>query len=92
MIEDFLLLPPVSTAPAVRLEQRISPRIFEKIQNGPYVILRGLGKLIHEENQKSKTLRHCPFKDSVGGWNINLSKISLIDALICELAVNKSQP
>jgi hypothetical protein len=56
MIEDFLHLPPVSTAPVVRLELRISPRIFEKIRNGPNVLLRGLGKLIHGENQKSKIL------------------------------------
>jgi hypothetical protein len=36
MIEDFLHLPPVSL--------RISPRIFEKIRNGPHGILRALGK------------------------------------------------
>jgi hypothetical protein len=29
--------------PVVNLELRISPRIFEKIQNGPTNILRGLG-------------------------------------------------
>ncbi len=40
-------LPPVSTTPAtnlppvVHLELRISPRIFEKIRNGPNSILRG---------------------------------------------------
>jgi hypothetical protein len=31
-----------------------TPRIFEKIRNGPTGILRGLGKLIHEKNQKQK--------------------------------------
>jgi hypothetical protein len=44
MIEDFLHLPPVSTTPVANIELRISPRIFEKIRNGPYGILRGLGK------------------------------------------------
>jgi hypothetical protein len=48
-------LPPVSLTPAanlplvslilvVNLELRISPRIFEKIRNGPNGILRGLGE------------------------------------------------
>ncbi len=44
LIEDFFHLPPVSTAPLVNLELRISPRIFETIRNGPYGILRGLGE------------------------------------------------
>ncbi len=35
--------------------------ILEKIWNGPNGILRGLGKLIHEKNQKSKISWHCPF-------------------------------
>jgi hypothetical protein len=37
-------LPPVSLIPVVNLELRISPRIFEKIRNGPNGILRGLGE------------------------------------------------
>jgi hypothetical protein len=41
LIEDFFYLPPVSTKPVVHLELRISLRIFEKIQSGPYGILRG---------------------------------------------------
>jgi hypothetical protein len=32
----------VSLIPVVKLELRISPRIFEKIRNGPNGILRGL--------------------------------------------------
>ena len=44
LIEDFCHLPPVSTTLVVNLELRISPRIFEKIRNGPYGILRGLGE------------------------------------------------
>ncbi len=34
----------VSLIPVVNLELRISPRIFEKIRNGPNGILRGLGE------------------------------------------------
>ncbi len=44
LIEHFFNLPPVSTTPVVNLELRISPRIFEKIRNGPNGILRGLGE------------------------------------------------
>jgi hypothetical protein len=44
MIEDFLHLPPVSLTPGARVWGRISPRIFEKIRNGPHGILKGLGE------------------------------------------------
>jgi hypothetical protein len=44
LIEDFSHLPPVSTTPVVNLELRISPRIFEKIRNGPNGILSGWGE------------------------------------------------
>jgi hypothetical protein len=37
-------LPPVSLTPVVHLDLRISPWIFEKIQNDPNVIIRGLGE------------------------------------------------
>ncbi len=37
-------LPPVSLTPVVHLDLRISPRIVEKIRNGPNVIFRGLGE------------------------------------------------
>jgi hypothetical protein len=43
LIEDFFHLPPVSATPVVNLELRISPRIFEKIRNGPNGILWGWG-------------------------------------------------
>ncbi len=42
--EDFCHLPQVSATPVVHLELQISPRIFEKIRNGPIGILRGLGE------------------------------------------------
>ncbi len=54
MIEDFFHLPLVSTTLVVHLELRISPRIFEKILNGPNGYSGAWGKLIHEKNQKSK--------------------------------------
>jgi hypothetical protein len=53
LIEDFLHLPPVLTTPVsktlvVHLELRISPQIFEKIQNGPTGV-GAWGKLIHKK-------------------------------------------
>ncbi len=65
LIEDFFHLPPVLTTPTpvVHLELQISPKFFEKTQNGFNGITRGLGKLIHVENLKSKNSRHCPFKN-----------------------------
>jgi hypothetical protein len=52
----------VSLIPVVHLFLQISPRIFEKIRNGPNGILWGGGKLIDEKNQKQKISWHCPFK------------------------------
>jgi hypothetical protein len=37
-------LPPVSLTLVVHLDLRISPRIFDKIQNDPNVIIKGLGE------------------------------------------------
>jgi hypothetical protein len=44
LIEDFFHLPPVSATPVVNLELQISPRIFEKIRNGPNRTLWGWGE------------------------------------------------
>jgi hypothetical protein len=44
-------LPPMSTTPVVHLELRISPRICEKIRNGPNGILRGLGETDSEKTE-----------------------------------------
>jgi hypothetical protein len=63
--EDFCHLSPVSATPVVHLELRISPRIFEKIRNGPIGILRGLGETDSSKKQKSKISWHCPFKGTV---------------------------
>ncbi len=60
MIEDFLHLPPVSTTPVANLELRISPRIFEKIWNGPNGILRGL-----EETDSYKKTTSRKSRDTV---------------------------
>jgi hypothetical protein len=60
MFEDFFHLPQVSTTTVVHLELRISPRILEKIRNGPNGIrTQGLGG---KWFKKSKISWHCPFK------------------------------
>ena len=49
--------------PLVHLELQISLQILEKKNwNDPNAIIRGLGKMIHEKNQKQKILWHYPFK------------------------------
>jgi hypothetical protein len=45
----------VSLIPAVHLDLRISPRIFEKIRNGPNGILLGWWETDREKNQKQKS-------------------------------------
>ncbi len=45
MIEDFFLLPPVSTTLVVHRPWAANiPRILEKIRNGPNGLLRNLGE------------------------------------------------
>jgi hypothetical protein len=61
MIEDFFHLPPVSTTQVVHLELRISPRIFEKIRNGPI----DWGKLIHEKTLSRKSRDTVPLNHKV---------------------------
>jgi hypothetical protein len=53
-LENFFHLPPVSLTPVANLELRISPRIFEKIRNGPNGIIRGLGDTDSRKKQKQK--------------------------------------
>ncbi len=50
LIKDFFHLPPAN------LELRISPRIFEKIQNGPNGIIRGLGETDYWKKPEAKNL------------------------------------
>ncbi len=56
LIEEFYHLPPVSTTPVVHFELPISPRIFEKIQNGLNRILRALGETDSCKNSEVKNL------------------------------------
>jgi hypothetical protein len=56
LIEDFFHLPPVSLTPVANLELRISPRIFEKIQNGLKGILRGWGETDSWKEPEAKNL------------------------------------
>ncbi len=62
LFEVFFPLPPVSTIPMVHLELRISPRIFKKIQDGPYGILWGWGKLIHKKTKRKKSRDTVPLR------------------------------
>ncbi len=43
-MENFFCLLPASMTPVVHPTLRISQQIFKKIQNGPNVVLRGLGE------------------------------------------------
>jgi hypothetical protein len=56
LLECFFYLPPVSLTPVANLELRISPRIFEKIRNGPNGILRGLGETDSRKKPEAKNL------------------------------------
>jgi hypothetical protein len=62
-------LPPVSLIPVVNLELRISPRIFEKIRNGPNGILRGLGETDSWKKPEAKNLVTLFFKSRYGARN-----------------------
>ncbi len=50
-------MPPVSLTPVANLELRISPRIFEKIRNGPNGIIRGLGETGSRKKPEAKKSR-----------------------------------
>jgi hypothetical protein len=49
-------LPPVSLIPVVHLDLRLSPRIFEKIENGPNAILWGWGETDSSKKPEAKNL------------------------------------
>ncbi len=57
LIEDFFNLPPVSATPVVNLELRISPRLLEKIRNGPNWDTLGLGGIWFIKRTRSKRSR-----------------------------------
>jgi hypothetical protein len=54
--EGFFHLPPVLLTPVANLELQISPRIFEKIRNGPNGIIRGLGETDSRKKPEAKNL------------------------------------
>jgi hypothetical protein len=56
LLESFFHLPPVSLTPVANLELRTSPRIFEKIRNGPNGIIRGLGETGSRKKPEAKNL------------------------------------
>jgi hypothetical protein len=56
LLEGFFHLPPVSLTPVANLELRISPRIIEKIRNGPNGIIRGLGETGSRKKPEAKNL------------------------------------
>jgi hypothetical protein len=56
LLECFFHLPPVSLTLVANLELRISPRIFEKIRNGPNGILGGLGETGSRKKPEAKNL------------------------------------
>jgi hypothetical protein len=56
LLEGFFHLPSVSLTPVANLELRISPRIFEKIRNGPIGIIRGLGETGTRKKPEAKNL------------------------------------
>ncbi len=47
---------PVSLIPVVHLDLRLSPRIFEKIRNGPNAILWGWGESDSSKKPEAKNL------------------------------------
>jgi hypothetical protein len=72
------------------VHSRISPRIFEKIRNGPKEILMGRGTLIHEKNLKSKILCQTPFKkekrakkDTQSSWIEITPNTFLFGIIVC---------
>ncbi len=56
LLEGFFHLPLVLLTPVANLELRISPRIFEKIRNGPNGIIRDLGETGSRKKPEAKNL------------------------------------
>ncbi len=57
---------PVSLIPVVHLDLRLSPRMFEKIRNGPSAILWGWGETDSSKKPEAKNLVTLSFKSE--GW------------------------
>ncbi len=60
--KNFPLFSLVSLTPLINIDSRISPRIFEKIRNGPNGTLKARGTLIYEKNLKLKISGQTPVK------------------------------
>ncbi len=55
--QNFFHLSPVSLTPVINIHSRLSPRIFEKIRNGPNGIHSGArGTLIYEKKPEVEIL------------------------------------
>jgi hypothetical protein len=61
-LKIFLFFSPVSLTPLINIHSRISPRIFEKIRNGPNGILRGPRDTDLWKNLKAKVSCQTPFR------------------------------
>jgi hypothetical protein len=71
------ILPPVSLTPVipvVHLDLRLSPRIFEKIRNGPNAILWGWGETDSSKKPEAKNLVTLSLKIK----NLRTGDLSLI--------------
>ncbi len=62
MNEDFFHLPHLSTTLVAHLELENLREFSKNFETALMVYSGAWGKLIHEKNQKSKILWHCPFK------------------------------
>ncbi len=88
LIEDFFHLPPVSTTLVVNLELRISPRIFEKLRNGPNGKLRGLGETDSWKKPEVDISWHCPLKHSI---EYIVASLEIVNALFSERTIQSEQ-
>ncbi len=59
----------------VHLHLRISPQIFDKIQNYHNVIYGDLGEMIHEKILNQKISWHCPF--NIVSLNVSVSPLKM---------------
>jgi hypothetical protein len=60
----------MSLIPVVHLDVQTSPEIFEKILYDPYVIFKGLGKMIHpEEKNLNSTMQKFKIRVQMTRWS-----------------------
>ncbi len=73
---------PVSLTPLINIHSRISPRIFEKIRNGPKGILMGPGDTDSWKNLKSKISCQTPLYKYILCVCIELSRITVFISIV----------